>query len=76
MSRTWHHSNNHRKFKDKHDKWLHEYKWWLRQEPKEWRRFYKHKKRRASVKDLVSKVKKGYFEQIWPLDKKPWIYYW
>ena len=49
---------------------------WLRNEPKEWRRYYKHKKRRASCKECEHQILIGNLDILWPLDKKPWIYYW
>lgn len=63
MSRSYRHGR-HRKW----DKWI-----WA--EPKLHRRLNKHKKRRAEVRGLVTKTMRGKEELIWPLDKKPWIYY-
>jgi len=69
MARTYHHG---RRMKDKNNLWRN----WSRNEPRYWRRYYKHKKRRAAAREAQGKVMKGDMEQLWPLDKKPWIYYW
>ena len=48
-------------------------------EPKWWRKIYKHRKRRAEWKALREKIKTGHLDPdntVYPLDKKPWIYYW
>jgi len=70
MARTYHHGSRNKKVRFG-DNWQ-----WYRQEPKEWRRLYKHKKRRAKVRELSHRVMRGNYEQNWPLDSKPWIYYW
>jgi len=70
MARTYHHGDRNKK-KSFGNNWQ-----WMKQEPKEWRRLYKHKKRRAEVRKLTHKAINGDLEQIWPLDSKPWIYYW
>ena len=61
MSRTYHDQNKDRAMK---------------QEPKWWRKIKKHQRRRMSVKEAINKIKKGDDEVLFPLDKKPWIYYW
>lgn len=72
MSRTKHHG-----YKRKLILFENSLRWhWWQVEPKWHRRIYKHKKRRAECRILCDKVMKGEEEQIWPLDKKPWIYYW
>lgn len=50
---------------------------WLWNEPKEWRRIYKHKKRRAELQRNIQRIVNGYDpdNEVFPLDKKPWIYY-
>jgi len=69
MSRTRHHGTVNKKREFGED-WH-----WMRQEPKAWRREYKHVPRRAELKRSIVKFKRGE-ETVWPLDKKPWIYYW
>jgi hypothetical protein len=64
MSRTYHHRNNHDNMR-----------WWAA-EPKAWRKHMKHKKRRQSVMQCKHKIMRGNINITWPLDKKPWIYYW
>jgi hypothetical protein len=49
---------------------------WYSNEPKWWRRLQKHKKRRQAVKQCTHQVMTGNTDVLWPLDKKPWIYYW
>lgn len=50
---------------------------WLSNEPKSWRHLNKHKKRRAEVRMLERlAVSVDTEELIWPLDVKPWVYYW
>ena len=48
---------------------------WLWSEPKEWRRMMKHKKRRQSCRQCAHAVMVGHEDVLWPLDRKPWIYY-
>ena len=47
-------------------------------EPKWWRRLHKHRPRRRAVRAACWRVRAGLDPEglIWPLDKKPWIYYW
>lgn len=73
MSNTYHHGYKakERMFKDCEDSW----KYYL-VEPKWHRRIEKHKKRRSECRKLNHSVMRGNIEQIWPLDKKPWVYYW
>ena len=69
MSRTLHHGFKAKDRIGKNDNWS-------RNEPKEWRRTYKHKKRRAEAKRCRERVMQGDEDVVWPLDSKPWIYYW
>lgn len=48
--------------------------WWLWSEPKWWRKLNKHRKRRAELKRCL--CADDWDAQVWPLDKKPWKYYW
>ena len=50
-------------------------RWWGH-EPKWWRSMMKHRKRRASVRKACTQVMQGDQDASFPLDKKPWIYYW
>jgi len=52
--------------------------YWLWTEPKSWRTMMKHKKRRSEWRMLKSKIYKGadMDDLTYPLDIKPWIYYW
>lgn len=43
-------------------------------EPKWWRKLMKHCKRRNELKKALQS--KDWDNQVFPLDKKPWIYYW
>ena len=70
MARTHHHGERSKR-KLYGDNWF-----WMRSEPKAWRKQYKHKPRRAAVRQCVNLIFKGEEDIIWPLDKKPWIYYW
>jgi hypothetical protein len=47
-------------------------------EPKEWRKIYKHAKRRAEWKQRYQEIMQGrdVENMAFPLDKRPWIYYW
>lgn len=52
---------------------------WLKNEPRWWRKLFKHRKRRAEQRQLLTEVTRDldYGEGIvFPLDKKPWEYYW
>jgi len=69
MSRTYHHGYKAKDRIGKNDNWC-------VNEPKEWRRYFKHKKRRAECRRLQHHVIRGEHELNWPLDSKPWIYYW
>ena len=71
MSRT----HNHGSFKrTKEDHPL--YYLWMQKEPKFWRKLMKHKKRRSSQRQAIHKVMRGNEDTNFPLDKKPWVYYW
>jgi len=71
MSRSYRHGKYSRH--SKMDYWR-----WLCSEPRWWRTLHKHKPRRSATKELINKIYKGYdIEDLaYPLDKKPWIYYW
>jgi len=71
MSRTYHHISSNRITKND---WV--YYHWHQSEPKFWRKLYKHKKRRASQRTALHHVMRGDLDTLFPLDKKPWIYYW
>ena len=51
---------------------------WCRNEPKWWRKAFKHKKRRAAWKKCEQKIRTGtdLDDMVYPLDSRPWIYYW
>lgn len=70
MSNTFHHGKR-QKLKRFGDLW-----WWWRSEPKAWRKLYKHIPRRAEVRRCVHRVLRGDECVMWPLDTKPWVYYW
>ncbi len=71
MARTHHHTPyKHRKFKYEFERWT-----WLWNEKKAWRKLMKHQKRRAELQRALTK-RKDWDDTVWPLDKKPWIYYW
>lgn len=69
MSRSYRHGN-----RQKEKYYGENYSWW-RQEPKLWRKLQKHKKRRTSCRKCQHEVMTGNEDILWPLDKKPWIYY-
>jgi hypothetical protein len=70
MARTHHHTPyKHRKFNYEFERWT-----WLSNEPKEWRTTFKHRKRRAAVRRALV-GKRDWDDTVWPLDKKPWVYY-
>lgn len=70
MARPWRHGEKN-KAKRYGEHWR-----WLSSEPKEWRKLQKHKKRRQAARACRHKCLRGETETLWPLDKKPWIYYW
>lgn len=85
MSRTYHHGKwNWQKKEESPTKRLmrsvsHGGKYYgMMNEPKAWRKVYKHRKRRASLSNTLHMLKNGYDPDglVWPLDSKPWIYYW
>jgi len=52
---------------------------WWRKEPSWWRTMMKHKKRRSAWRSLKHQLicdRVDADEAIYPLDTKPWIYYW
>lgn len=69
MSRTHHHGERKKQslFKDSYH--------WARNEPKQWRNMYKHRKRRAELKQVLTRYDED-SDNMFPLDKKPWVYYW
>jgi len=72
MSRSYHHGH-------KNKMRLYGSSWqWYRSEPKEWRKIYKHRKRRAEWKRCAEKLRGGHDadSMVFPLNSKPWIYYW
>jgi hypothetical protein len=72
MARSHRHGFRHkRKFAADLKRWR-----WLSSEPKAWRREMKHAKRRASTRRCAHDIMAGAEEVLWPLDNKPWIYYW
>lgn len=70
MSRSFH--GNYYK---KQEWYPHHWRW---KEPKWWRKLYKHRVRRREWQQCYSKIKKGYDleDMVYPLDTKPWMYYW
>jgi hypothetical protein len=72
MSRTNHHGH-----RQKVKKFGDNYHWYL-SEPKAWRRQYKHKLRRSEARKCINDVLYGDSDKevMFPLDTKPWIYYW
>jgi hypothetical protein len=71
MSRTFHHGR-----KQVRRYYNHPFLHWSSREPKAWRRLMKHKKRRVSCRQAAYEVMKGNTEVLWPLNRKPHIYYW
>lgn len=69
MSRTRHHGD--KALQRKHGANWH---WW-RNEPKWWRKIAKHRPQRQAARQAQHEVMKG-GDPLWPLDKKPWEYYW
>lgn len=50
---------------------------WMCSEPKAHRNLHKHRPRRAACRRAEHAVMMGTEDYaLWPLDKKPWIYYW
>ena len=72
MSHTHHHSKRYRKG---HKAKLWHDGGWLKREPKSWRRIYKHKRRRAHLREAIHRYKAGDEDVAFPQDKKPWVYY-
>lgn len=70
MSHTWHHG---RRAKQRRYGTLW---WWYQQEPKWWRKLYKHVPQRAAARQCVHRVLRGEEGILWPLDKRPWVYFW
>lgn len=72
MSRTWHHSK--RYWKGKKARLWHN-GGWIISEPKQWRKLFKHRKRRAKTREAEQEAIASPETAQFPLDKKPWIYY-
>lgn len=70
MSRTRHHGR-----RNKEKAFGENWQWW-RSEPKHHRRDCKHRPQRNKTKQALHKVMRGDEEVLFPLDKKPWIYWW
>lgn len=71
MSRTNHHGN--RKKEELFGKSWH----WCSNEPKWWISLVKHRPKRQQERMCISSVELDPEAEVtWPLDKKPWIYYW
>lgn len=75
MSRTKHHG-----YKQK-QKTFGRFWRWYQSEPKIWRKFHKHKPQRAARRQASTKLKQfqdleDFDDTQWPLDRKPWKYYW
>jgi len=70
MSRTHHHREI-----DKEKKFGRAYHWYSN-EPKWWRKLMKHKKRRQELRQALHKQQEGREDVVYPLDKKPWEWYW
>lgn len=49
---------------------------WHKQEPSWWTRLTSTKKRRAEERFLRSQIDLTHTDFVWPLDKKPHIYFW
>ena len=73
MSRTYHHS---KKYWKGRKAVLNRYIGWIKREPKEWRKIHKHKARRAVTRHALFRAAQEPESTVFPLDKKPWIYYW
>lgn len=57
-------------------RWNQSWPWW-KSEPKWWRRLKKHKPRRCERRRAIFTALNGDAEAVtWPLDKKPWAYFW
>ena len=52
------------------------YYYWTGREPKWWRKLKKHAPQRAEARYCAYCVLRGNEDVLWPLDKKPWEYYW
>ena len=52
------------------------YYYWAGCEPKSWRKIAKHTPQRAEARYCAYCVLHGNEDVLWPLDKKPWRYYW
>lgn len=70
MSRTYHHGYKakERKFGDH---W-----WWYRSTPSWWNRMKHERPKRAENRRRIHRVMRGEYDQVWPLSRKPHIYFW
>ena len=48
---------------------------WLGNEPRWWRKLYKHRPQRRAAKQAERAARMG-DDPLWPLDRKPHEYYW
>ena len=56
-------------------RWNQWWPWW-KSEPKWWRHVFKHKKRRAELRRALHEAVNGDVDgTVFPLDKKPWRYF-
>jgi hypothetical protein len=70
VSRTRHHGDK-AKERTHGDSWR-----WLGNYPGWWDTMMHHKPRRQAERSIKHKILRGDEETLWPLDKKPHIYYW
>jgi hypothetical protein len=73
MSRTTHHA---RPYRHNPASPLHHN--WYNNEPRWHRKLFKHRKRRAAWRSAYARVLKGadLDNMVYPMDTRPWIYYW
>lgn len=69
MSRTYHHGRQQKRKRYGAD-W-----WWWRAAPKLWRHYHKHVPQREAARHCRHQVMRGDWEILWPLDRRPYIYY-
>lgn len=70
MSRTYHHGDRAKQRK------FGEHWWWYRATPSAWNHCFHTKPRRAQHRQLLHRVLRGEYEQVWPLgSRKPHNYY-
>lgn len=73
MSDTYHHGRYRKRQLYGNDWWG-----WLKNEPRWWRKAYKHRKRRAEWRHRQTQIMHGadLDGMVYPKDKQPWVYYW